>query len=104
MAVSKFAIACVAAVLAGGASASISGSDGAPPEATQTSNGILGTPVYAIHQPHAMFRDTPVQFVSGKTFAHVVNVATDDAGHATRVQVALDDMPAQKLWLDEGNL
>ncbi|MBV9418418.1 MAG: hypothetical protein JO348_01475 [Alphaproteobacteria bacterium] len=70
----------------------------------QTTAMVLGTPVYAIHEPKAVFRNTPVKFVTGDTFAHVVNVATDDAGHAKRLEVSLVDIPGQTLWLDESSL
>ena len=51
-----------------------------------------------------MFRDVAVQFVSGKTFGHVVAISTDGRGRVSRVRIALADMPSQQIWLDQDDL
>jgi hypothetical protein len=99
--ISKFAIACVAAVFAGGATAGLAG-DGAPAPAAPTVEAR--TPISAVADPQSAFKNVAVQFVSGKTFAHVVAISTNDKGHAMRIRVALDDMPAQQIWLDQDDL
>jgi len=100
---SKFAIACVAAVFAGGASAGLT-IDNAPAPAAQIAEAPVGTPISAIADPESSFKNVSVQFTSGKSFAHVVAVSTNGAGHAARIRVALDDMPSQQLWLDSDDL
>ncbi len=101
--ISKFVIACVAAVFAGGASAGLT-MDNTPSPAAQVAEAHAATPISAIANPEASFRNVAVQFTSGKGFAHVVAVSTNGAGHAARIRVALDDMPSQQLWLDSDDL
>ncbi|HEY0303008.1 MAG TPA: hypothetical protein VGC36_16800 [Rhizomicrobium sp.] len=103
MAISKFAIACVAAVLAGGATAGLA-VDGAPvPPAQMSASGAV-TPISAIADPNRSFKAVSVQLTSGKTVGRVVAIATDAAGRATRVRVELADMPSQRIWLDQNDL
>ncbi|HXC54358.1 MAG TPA: hypothetical protein VNU97_03615 [Rhizomicrobium sp.] len=104
MALSKFGIACIAAVLAGGATAGLAGDYGSPAVPAQVSEQSRATPISAIADPERAFKDVAVQFVSGKALGHVVAVSTDGAGRAARVRVALDDMPAQQIWLDQDDL
>jgi len=101
--VSKFAIACVAAIVAGGVTAGLSTEEPSARMA-QATTSHRGTPVAAIADPAANFRGVAVQFVSGKTFGHVVAVAVDGLGHASRIRVALDDIPSQQIWLDPEDL
>jgi hypothetical protein len=101
--ISKFAIACVAAVFAGGASAGLT-IDNAPAPAAQVAEASVATPISAIANPERSFKNVAVQFTSGKSFAHVVAVSTNGSGHAARIRVALDDMPSQQLWLDSDDL
>ena len=103
MAVSKFTIACVAAILAGGATASLADGDQAMVPAQETSERAV-TPIAAIADPARSFDGVAVRFVSGRRFGRVVAVATDSHGRATRVRVALDGMPATRLWLDRSDL
>ena len=103
MAVSKFTVACVAAVIAGGASAGLASSDAAMVPAQVTTEQPV-TAIAAIANPQALFQGVPVRFVSGKQFGRVVAVATDAAGHAVKIRVALDGMPDQRLWLDRSDL
>ncbi|MEI9991823.1 MAG: hypothetical protein WDM86_17530 [Rhizomicrobium sp.] len=103
MAVSKFAVACIAAVLAGGATAGLANSDiHAVP--TQVAEETPVTPVSAIADPSRLLAGVAVRFVSGQSFGRVVAVSTDAAGHATRIQVALDGMPGTELWIDQSDL
>jgi hypothetical protein len=104
MAISKFGLACIAAVLAGGATAGLAASDATPAVSEQVADAGRATPISAINDPQSAFKDVSVQFVSGKSFGHVVAVATDGAGHASRIRIALDDMPSQLLWLDKDDL
>jgi hypothetical protein len=101
--ISKFAVAAIAAVFAGGASAGL-GIDNTPVAPAQVLDASPATPIDRIANPESSFRNVAVQFNSGKTFAHVVGVTTDGAGRAVRIRVALDDMPAQQLWLDQSDL
>jgi hypothetical protein len=101
--VSKFAVACVAVIVAGGVTAGLATNEPSVPPA-QVSASHRGTPIAAIGNPALSFRDVAVQFVSGKTFAHVVDVAIDGSGHASRILVALDDPPEQRIWLDPEDL
>jgi hypothetical protein len=103
MAVSKFAVACVAAVLAGGASAGLASSDDTSAHAVQVTNERPVTPIAAVSDP-TLFQNVSVRFVSGKSFGRVVGVATDARGRASRIQVALNDMPGTTLWLDKSDL
>ncbi len=103
MAISKFALACIAAVIAGGATSVFADANPAqaPVQAVQVP---AGTPIGAIANPGAAFKDIAVQFVSGKTFGHVVAIATTESGRAARIRVALDDAPSQTLWLGPEDL
>jgi hypothetical protein len=101
--VSKFAIACVAAIVAGGVTAGLATDEPAVRQAQVTASH-RGTPIDAIANPEVNFRDVAVQFVSGKTFGHVVDVATDGRGRASRILVERDDLPAEKIWLDPEDL
>jgi hypothetical protein len=103
MAVSKFAIACVAAILAGGATAGLARSDDRTATPVQVLDEHPVTPIAAITDPQATLQDVAVRFVSGKQFGRVVAVATDAHGHAARIRVALDGMPT-KLWIDQSDL
>jgi hypothetical protein len=100
---SKFAIAAVAAIFAGGAAASV-GFESSPAPAAQVAEAGVATPISHIANPQAAFRNVAVTFTSGKAFGRVVAIATNGAGRATRVRVALDDMPAQQIWLDQDDL
>jgi hypothetical protein len=101
--ISKFAIACVAAIVAGGVTAGLA-TDEPIGQSAQVTESHSGTPLPAIANPNATFRDVAVQFVSGKTFAHVVAISTDGNGRVARIRVALDDMPSQQIWLDQDDL
>ncbi|HWD29482.1 MAG TPA: hypothetical protein VG387_20080 [Rhizomicrobium sp.] len=104
MAVSKFAVACVAAILAGGASAGLASSDSpAGPSTGQIATETPVTPIGAVTDP-SLFQNVAVRFVSGKSFGHVVAVSTDARGRADRIRVALNDMPGMSLWLDKSDL
>ena len=103
MAVSRFGLLCIAAVVAGGATAGLADSDTASVP-VQVTVEQRGTPIAAIADPDSSFRDVAVQFTSGKTFGHVVAVSTNGEGRATKVRVALDDMPSAKIWLDQADL
>ncbi len=104
MAVSKFAVACVAAILAGGATASLAREDDQAPIKAQVADETPVTPISAISDPSRLLDGVSVRFVSGKSFGRVVAVSTNAAGRATRVRVALDDMPATQLWIDQSDL
>ena len=99
--ISKFAIACVAAIFAGGGAASVV-ADGTPAPDTHVASST--TPIVAIAEPESSFANVAVEFSNGKPFGRVVAIAVNGAGHATRVRVALDDMPGQKIWLDQDDL
>jgi len=103
MAVSRFGLLCIAAVVAGGATAGLADSDN-PSVPVQVTAEHRGTPIAAIANPDSSFRDVAVQFTSGKTFGHVVAISTNGEGRATKVRVALDDMPSEKIWLDQADL
>jgi len=103
MAVSKFAVACVAAILAGGTTAGLASGDASAVPA-QIADETPVTPIAAIREPERLLAGVQIRFVSGKSFGRVVGVATDSAGHATRVRVALDGMPAERLWIDQSDL
>ncbi len=103
MALSKFAIACVAAVFAGGLCARLS--DGGTASASaQVIDENPVTPISDIARPDDAFRGLSVRLVSGHRVGHVVSVATDAKGRATKIRVALDDMPGQTLWLAQTDL
>lgn len=101
--ISKFALACVAAIFTGGATAGLV-AEGTPMPAAQVAEASLATPISAIADPDSSFRNVAVQFNNGKSFGRVVGIALDGAGRATRVRVALDDMPSEKIWLDQDDL
>jgi len=103
MAVSRFGLLCIAAIVAGGATAGLADSD-SPSVPVQVTVEHHGTPIAAIANPDSSFRDVAVQFTSGKTFGHVVAISTNGEGRATRIRVALDDMPSEKIWLDQADL
>ncbi len=100
---SKFAIAAVAAIFAGGAAATV-GTESSPAPAAQVAEAGVATPISAIANPQVSFKNVDVQFTSGKSFGRVVAISTNAAGRATRVRVALDDMPSQQIWLDQDDL
>ena len=104
MAISKFAVACVAAILAGGATAGLAHGDDQNAVKAQVVDETPVTPISAIADPSRLLDGVAVRFVSGKSFGRVVAVSTDANGHATRVRVALDDMPATRLWIDQSDL
>ena len=101
--ISKFALACVAAIFAGGATAGLTaeGSDVAP---AQVTNSSRATPISAISNPRVSFQDVSVQLISGKPVGRVVAIATNAQGRAIRVRVELADMPSQAIWLDQSDL
>lgn len=101
--ISKFALACVAAIFAGGVTAGLTaeGSEVAP---AQVTNSGLGTPIAAIANPQVSFQDVSVQLISGKPVGRVVAIATNAQGRATRVRVELADMPSEAIWLDQSDL
>ena len=103
MAISKFAIACVAAIFAGGVSAGLT-VEGSASQPVHIAAALVTTPISRIANPEDSFRDVAVQFTSGKTFGHVVAISTDGAGRANRIRVALSDMPSQLIWLDQDDL
>ena len=103
MAVSKFAVACIAAILAGGATAGLASSDDPAAPHAQVANERPVTPIGAVTDP-ALFQNLDVRFVSGKAFGRVVAVSTDARGRADRIRVALNDMPGTSLWLDKSDL
>jgi hypothetical protein len=103
MAVSKFVIACTAAIFAGGALGTLA-DENAAGSAPQVRADNRVTPIRAIADPERALNGVAVQFVSGKRFGRVVAISTNAAGHVSRIRVALDDMPAQKLWLDQQDL
>jgi hypothetical protein len=103
MAISKFAVACIAAILAGGATAGLASSDDPAAVPAQVAAERPVTPIAAVSDP-SLFQNVAVRFVSGKQFGHVVSVATDARGRASRIQVALSDMPGTSLWLDKSDL
>jgi hypothetical protein len=103
MTISKFGLACVAAIFAGGATASV-GVEGTPAPAVQVATTEITTPISAIARPNESFRNIAVQFTSGKTFGHVIGVVTNGAGRATGVRVRLSDLPSQAIWLDQDDL
>ena len=103
MAISKFTIACVAAVLAGGATAGLASSDDLTRPDVQVTSQRPVTAIGAVTDP-SLFHNVAVRFVSGQGFGHVVGVVTDARGRASRIEVALDGMPGTKLWLDKSDL
>ncbi|MBL6613182.1 MAG: hypothetical protein ISP45_04175 [Reyranella sp.] len=103
MAVSKFGILCIAAVLAGGLTAGLADSEPSVRPAQDTAEH-LATPIVAIANPMLSFRDAPVEFNSGREFGRVVAVAINNEGRATKVRVALRDLPSQQIWLDQADL
>jgi len=103
MAVSKFAIACMAAILAGGASAGLA-NDNATAVPAQVTDETPVTPISAIADPTRLLDGVAVRFVSGRAFGRVVAVSTDATGHATKIRVALDGMPGERLWIDRSDL
>jgi len=103
MTVSKFAVACVAAILAGGATAGLAHDDQDMVKA-QVAEETPVTPISAIADPSRLLTGVPVRFVSGQSFGRVVAVSTDANGHATRIRVALDGMQSTKLWIDQSDL
>jgi hypothetical protein len=102
MAVSKFGLLAVAAVLAGGITAGIASTDAVQP--AQVAVEHRTTPISAIANPDRSFRNAAVEFTSGKAFGRVVAVSTNGEGRATRIRVALNDMPSQPVWLDQSDL
>ena len=103
MAISKFTLACVAAILAGGATAGLA-EDPFSPVPTQVSDERPVTPIAAIARPVELFRGVTVRLVSNKPVGRVRAVDTDTRGHATRIQVALSDMPGTAVWVDQSDL
>jgi|GEM_PF-4885910 hypothetical protein len=101
MAISKFAVACVAAIFAGGGAAGLA-DGGTAPVSAQVADEHQVTPVSAVAYPARSFDGVAVRFVSGKSFGHVIAVASDARGHATRLRVALDS--GENLWLDQRDL
>ena len=101
--ISKFALACVAAIFAGGATAGLTAEGSAVAPAQVTSSG-RATPISAIANPLLSFQGVSVQLVSGKPVGRVVAIAVNGAGRATRVRVELADMPSEAIWLDQDDL
>jgi hypothetical protein len=96
MALSKFALCCVAAVATGAVIGALRH------EPTHARAAEAGTPVAAIADPQASFRDVAVESSSGIAFGHVIDVATDARGRAEQVRVALDG--GRLLWLSGNGL
>jgi hypothetical protein len=103
MAVSKFGLLAVAAIVAGGATAGLADSDSRIVPA-QVAGELRATPIAAIANPALSFRNAAVEFNSGKEFGRVVAVATNNEGRATKIRVALNDMPSEQIWLDQSDL
>jgi hypothetical protein len=103
MAISKFGLACIAAVIAGGATSVLANGNPVPPPA-RSATIPPGTPIAAIANPQAAFKDIAVQFVSGKTFGHVAAIAMTEDGRAARLRIVVDDVPSQSLWLGPDDL
>jgi hypothetical protein len=103
MAVSKFGLLAVAAILIGGVSAGIAQTE-APAQPAQAATEHRTTPIASIANPDQSFRNVAVQFTSGKEFGRVVAISTNGDGRATKVRVALNDMPSQQIWLDQNDL
>ena len=103
MSISKFGLLAVAAIVAGGATAGLAVSEPSAQPA-QVAMESRATPIAAIANPSLSFRNAPVEFNSGKAFGRVVAIATNDEGRATKIQVALTDMPSQQIWLDKTDL
>ena len=101
--ISKFVLACVAAIFTGGVTAGLTAEGSAVAPAQVTTTG-LATPISAIVNPQAAFQDVAVQLIDGKAVGRVVAVATDAAGRASRVRVELADMPSEAIWLDKSDL
>ena len=101
--ISKFALACVAAIFAGGVTAGLTaeGSVGSP---AQVKTSESTTPIAAIGNPLVSFQDVSVQLISGKPVGRVVGIATNAQGRATRIRVELADMPTEAIWLDQTDL
>ena len=101
--ISKFALACVAAVFTGGVAAGLTaeGSTGSP---AQVMTSESTTPIAAISNPLVSFQNVSVQLISGKPVGRVVAIATNADGRATRIRVELADMPSEALWLDQSDL
>ena len=101
--ISKFALACVAAIFTGGVSAGLTaeGSTGSP---VQVQTAESTTPIALIGNPLVSFQNVSVQLISGKPVGRVVAIATNADGHATRVRVELADMPSEAIWLDQSDL
>ena len=101
--ISKFALACVAAVFTGGVTAGLTaeGSAGTP---AQVMTSESTTPIAAILNPLVSFQNVSVQLISGKPVGRVVAIATNADGRATRIRVELADMPSEALWLDQSDL
>ena len=103
MAISKFGLLAVAALVTGGTTAGLVDTE-TRPAAVQVAAEHRVTPIAAIADPSLSFRNTAVEFTSGKEFGRVVGIATNDQGRATKVRVALNDMPSQQIWLDQSDL
>ncbi|HEY0106632.1 MAG TPA: hypothetical protein VGB91_11155 [Rhizomicrobium sp.] len=101
MAVPKFALACLAAAVAGGACAGFARDSAAP---AQDVSAPPLTPLAAIAQPAVAFRGVAVRLASGRAIAHVAAVATDGQGRASRIQIVFDDLSARTLWLGGSDL
>jgi len=103
MALSKFAVACAAAIFAGGATAGLA-IDNTTDSTPQVRADNRVTPIRAIADPERSLHGVAVQFVSGKPFGRVVAITTNAGGHVSKIRIVLDDMPAQQLWLDQRDL
>jgi hypothetical protein len=99
--ISKFALACVAAIFTGGVTAGLTAEGSVAPQAK---TGDSTTPIAAIENPLVSFQNVSVQLISGKPVGRVVAIATNAEGHATRVRVELADMPSEAIWLDQSDL
>jgi hypothetical protein len=100
--ISKFALACVAAIFTGGVSAGLTAEGSVAPVQVKTSEST--TPIAAIGNPLVSFQNVSVQLISGKPVGRVVAIATNAQGRATRVRVELADMPSEAIWLDQNDL
>jgi hypothetical protein len=103
MAISKLGLLAVAAVVTGGTTAGLVGTE-TRSVLVQVAAEQRVTPISAIADPTLSFRNTAVEFTSGKEFGRVVGVATNGLGRATKVRVALNDIPSEQIWLDQSDL
>src|SRR3569833_4106921 len=98
MAISKFGLLAVSAVMIGGVTAGLAQTETTPP-AVQLATEHRTAPVAAIANPDSSFRTVAVEFTSGKAFGRVVAISTNGVGCVFLVCVVLNDMPSVLFWL-----